>query len=123
MKLTNRLLVAVVVPAVLAVGVAAGVVFAQSTGNGHDDDGDTMGMGAMMDPAAMQDHMKELLGAEAYQQMVDTMANHAGGMAMDMNDMDGMMAAMSLCFGGENTMTPAASGTGQHDAHHPVAAP
>ena len=114
MNRAQKFLVGAAVPAVLAVGVVAGVSFAQMPGKyHHGGTAEAMPMGQMMDPAAMQDHMmqdhmKNVLGDDAYQRMLDAMGDHAAGMPMDMSDMDGMMAAMEGFLGLDGVMPPGA---------------
>lgn len=118
MNRTKKTLAGLVVPAALAVGVAAGVVFAQ-TPNGDRDD-EASGQHQMMDGEGMQSHMKEILGDAGYQRMLEAMGDHADGMPMDMSGMDGMMAAMSACMGtqGDTAARPDAMPGGEHDSHH-----
>lgn len=99
MNRTQKFLVGAALPTVLAVGVVAGVAFAQMPGEDHHGGSpEAMPMGQMMDQAAMQDHMKNVLGDDGYQRMLDAMGDHAAGMPMDMSDMDGMMAAMEAAL-------------------------
>lgn len=58
MNRTQKILVGAALPAILAVGVVAGVAFAQMPDDHHRDKANSMQMGQMMDSAAMQDHMK-----------------------------------------------------------------
>lgn len=65
---------------IAAAAIAAGVgVAVAHNGDGHMD-GHTMMSGQMMqmDPAAMQEHMKQVLGDEAYQKMQDAMKQAFG---------------------------------------------
>ena len=80
-----------------------------------------MDMHQMMQSGAMQDHMQEMLGEDAYAQMLEAMANHGAGMPMGMTDMDGMMQAMAACLGSDGEMPGAVEGT-QHAEHHPATA-
>jgi len=118
MNRTKKTLAALVVPAALAVGVAAGVAFAQ-TPNG-DRGGEAPGQHQMMDGGAMQGHMKEILGDTGYQRMLETMRDHSDGMPMDLSDVGGMMAAMEACLGTQGDMpaTPDAIPDGEHESHH-----
>lgn len=131
MNRRQKIFASAAVPAVLAIGVATGVAFAQMPGDHHDDDtgamemhqamrSGAMDMGQMMQSGAMQDHMKEVLGAEVYAQMLEAMGNHASGMPMAMDDMNTMMTAMAACLGtGEMPGAPAGE---QHSEHHPATA-
>lgn len=117
MNRTQKTLAALVVPGLLAVGIAAGVAVAQGPTVYHDGGMDGQ---HMTDPAAMQQHMKEILGDEGYHEMLDSMGTHGAGMPMDMPDMDGMMAAMQACLGEDGTMpmSPAVMPAGGHASHH-----
>lgn len=119
MNRTQKFLAGATMPAVLAIGAAAGVAFAQMPG--EDRHGDGADANHMMNPEGMQDHMVDILGNDAYQRMLDAMGNHAVGMPMDMSDMDDMMAAMQACMGMDGAMTPGVLGAGQHNEHHPTA--
>ena len=120
MNRTQKILVGAALPAILADGVVAGVAFAQMPDDHHRDEATGMQMGQMMDPAAMQDHMKNVLGDDGRQRMFNAMGDHAAGMPMDMSDMDGMMAAMEGYLGLGGALPPGAPGAGQHDEHHPA---
>ena len=120
MNRRQKILASAALPAVLAIGVATGVAFAQMPGDGHHDNWSGMDMNQMMQSDAMQDRMKEVLGEDAYAQMLEAMANHSAGMPMGMGDMDGMMQAMAACLGTTGEMPGVPPGD-QHSQHHPAA--
>lgn len=117
MNRTQKSLAALVVPGLLAVGIAVGVAVAQ--GPTVRQDGGMAGQ-HMTDLATMQQHMKEALGDEGYQEMVDTMDTRSAGMPMDLSDMHGKMAAMRACFGedGGMPMSPGDMPATGHASHH-----
>jgi hypothetical protein len=118
MNRRQKILAGAALPAVLAIGVATGVAFAQMPGDGHHDNGSgAMDMHQTMQSGAMQDHMKEMLGEDAYAQMLEAMANHGAGMPMGMGDMDGMMQAMAACLGSDGEMPGGIPGDA-HSEHH-----
>ena len=117
MNRRQKILASAALPAVLAIGVATGVAFAQTPGNHHDDRSGAMDMHQMMQSGAMQDHMKEVLGEDAYALMLEAMANHGAGTPMGMGDMDVMMQAMAACLGSEGEM-PGGISQGAHSEHH-----
>ena len=118
MNRRQKILASAALPAVLAIGVATGVAFAQMPRDGHHDNRfGTMDMHQMMQSGAMQDHMKEVLGEDAYAQMLEAVANHGAGPPMGMGDMDGMMQAMAACLGTEGEM-PGGVPAGAHSEHH-----
>jgi len=118
MNRRQKILASAALPAVLAIGVATGVAFAQMPGDGHHDNGSgTMDMDQMMHSGGMQDHMKEVLGEDVYAQMLEAMATHGAGMPMGMEDMDGMMQVMAACMGSNGEM-PGGIPAGAHSEHH-----
>lgn len=130
MNRTQKILATATVPAVLAVGVATGVAFAQMPSDHHDEGGGAMemhqamqpgamDMGQMMQSGAVRDHMKEILGEDACGQMLKAMGDHGAGMPMAMGDMDAITAAMAACLGTDGEM-PGAPVGGQHGEHHPA---
>lgn len=122
MNRRQQILASATLPAVLAIGVATGVAFAQMPGDGdHTNGPGRMGMNQMMQSGAMQDHMKEVLGKGAYAQMLEAMADHGAGMPMGVGDMDGMMQAIAACPGTDGEM-PGATGGKRHTEHHPAPA-
>ncbi|MCC6387230.1 MAG: hypothetical protein IT302_07610 [Dehalococcoidia bacterium] len=119
MNRKQKILASAALPAVLAIGVATGVAFAQMPGDSHHDNGSgSMDMRQTMQPGAMQDHMKEMLSENAYARMLEAMANHGAGMPMGMGDMDGMVQAMAASLGSDGEM-PAGTPAGAHSEHHP----
>ena len=118
MNRRQKILAGAALPAALAIGVATGVAFAQMPGDGHHDNGSgTMDMDQMMHSRGMQDHMKEVLGEDAYAQMLEAMAAYGAGMPMGMEDMNGMMQAMAACMG-SNGEKPGGIPAGAHSEHH-----
>lgn len=118
MNRRQKILASAALPAVLAIGVATGVAFAQMPGDGHHDNGSgAMDMHQMMQSGAMQEHMKEMFGEDAYAQMLEAMANHGTGTPMGMEDMDGMLQAMAACMGSNGEM-PGGIPAGAHSEHH-----
>jgi hypothetical protein len=116
----QKILASAALPAVLAIGVATGVAFAQMPDDGHHNNrlGAT-DMNQMMQSSAMQDHMKEVLGEEAYARMLQTMGEQGAGMPMAMGDMDTMMTAMAACLGTNGEM-PGGAASYSHSEHHPT---
>lgn len=104
---------------VAAVAGGFGVALAHDGGNGGHGRGAMMsgGMSMPMEPAAMQDHMKQMLGDEGYAQMQAAMTS-----AMGEGAFDEMMERMSeLCgTGATGGMQGGAIGPG-HSEHHPAA--
>lgn len=82
MNRRNRILAVTIAPALLAVGVAAGVVLAQGPSEGETS---SHGEGHIMDPAMMEAHMQEVHGEGGYAQMLESMRNHGSGMGMSMD--------------------------------------
>ena len=121
MNRTQKLFVGAIIPAILAVGVAAGVVFAQMPdGDHHGDNADAMHMSQMTTPAVMQEHMQDILGEDGYQRMLDAMVEHGSAMPMAMSDMGGMMAAMGNCLGRNSESMPRSPRASRHEEHHPT---
>lgn len=118
MNRRQKILASAALPALLAFGVATGIAFAQMPGDDHHANGSgTMDMDQMMQSGGMQDHMKEVLGEDAYAQMLEAMAAYGAGMPMGIEDMDGMMQAMAACIGSNGEM-PGGIPAGAHSEHH-----
>jgi hypothetical protein len=148
MNTQAKVLIGILVAALIGLGAALGVVLATGDSEGDDvshgmmngNDGFAGMMGAMSsgDSDAMLGHMRDVLGAEGYQRMVDHFRDHRNGGPMtgdpEIDDMmhrmmDGMMQRMPMDAGG---MMPGAGDTRQQtptlsgqDAHHetPTARP
>lgn len=104
MNTQAKVIVAVLIAAVVGLGITVGVMAAgDNDGGGHMgrqmDSGD--GYGGMMsamgegDSEAMLKHMREVLGEEGYQRMQDHLRDHRDGGPMTGNTgIDGMMHQM-----------------------------
>ena len=123
-----------IIGALAATAIALAVVLGVVVAMDDDDDGDMAGGGHMttgdsyagmmqsmgdMDSDAMLGHMRQVLGVEAYQRMMDHLRDHRSGGPMtgdsDVDEMmhsmmDGMMQHMPA--DADNIMPPAS------DAHH-----
>lgn len=128
MTAQTRIFVGGLLVAVVALGVVLGVVLATDDGNGSsmphamDQDDSFMGMMAAMgtmDSDAMLQHMRDVLGEDGYQRMLDHLAKHQAGGPMtgdaEVDDMmhqmmDGMMQHMPA--DSDNILPPG------NDAHH-----
>lgn len=105
---------------VVATAIAGGVGVAFALGGGHDNDGhETMtGTPMQMDPAAMQSHMREILGDEAFETMQDHMLQALGEVGYA-----GMLGRMAEECGAEGmAMSGPASDATDHLGHHPSSA-
>jgi len=107
--------------AIAAAAIGGGVGVAVAHG-GHDAMGDHAGMmgGSMpMDPAGMQEHMKQVMGESAYQVMQEAMKQ-----ALGEDGYQQMLDRMATgCTGDAASMMQGATGTPSlpgHDAHHPT---
>lgn len=107
--------------AIAAAAITGGVGVAVAHG-GHDGMGDHAGMmggGMPMDPAAMQQHMKQVMGDDAYQVMQDAMKQTLGE-----DGYQQMLDRMATgCTDGMGSMMQGTTGTPSmpgHDAHHPT---
>lgn len=103
--------------AIAAVAVAAGVGVAVARNGDGRMDGHTMMSGQMMqmDPAAMREHMKQVLGDETYQKMQDTMKQVLGENS-DRHLLDRMMAGCDATAMG--SMMQGTTNVPGHDTHH-----
>lgn len=75
-------------------------------------------MGQMMDPAAMQGHMKNVLSDDAYQRMLDAMGGQAGRDAhgdVGHGRNDGGYGGLPGPGWSDAARRP---GAGQHEGHH-----
>jgi hypothetical protein len=147
MNTQARIFIGGLLAAVVALGVVLGVVLATDDGDGNGNisphataNGDSfMGMmNAMgtMDSDSMLTNMRDVLGEEAYQRMLDHFREHQNGTAttpdpaidqMMHQMMDGMMQHMpmdsgGMMPGGRNTQRQTPTLTAQ-DAHHGTPTP
>jgi len=132
MTTTGRLIIAGLAASTIGLAVALGVLLATDSGDGNsmphgtDQNDSFIGMMAAMgsmDSDAMLQRMRDVLGEDGYQRMLDHLRDHQNGTAT--NDsaidgvmhqmMDGMMQHMPMDSGG---MMP-----GEQDAHHDTPAP
>jgi hypothetical protein len=142
-----RIFIGGLLVAVVTLGVVLGVVLATDDGDGNGnasthimDNGDSFTgmMGAMgsMDSNAMLSHMRDVLGEDGYQRMLDHFREHKNGGQMTGDAevdqmmhqmMDGMMQHMPMDSGGMMPGTPAMQrqtpATNQPDAHHETPTP
>lgn len=115
-KLTTVVGVGAVVLAAAVAG-GAGVAFALSGGDDNGNHGTMTGMSMQMDPAAMQSHMRAMLGEDAFGAMQDHMVQ-----ALGEEGYAGMLGRMAEgCATGEMAMSSPASDPAEHLRHHPVA--
>ncbi len=138
MNTQAKIIVAVLVVAVVALGVTVGVMAASdgdrettvSSHTGMNDAGYPGMMGAMgsMNSDDMLKHMREVLGEDAYQRMLAHMTDHRNGASMsDMTTVDQMMHRMmdgmmqNMPMGGGMLLPP---GNGMHnESPAPAATP
>lgn len=128
MNTQAKIIVGVLVAVVAGLGITVGVMATSDDGRNDSmsspmdgDDAYTGMMGAMgdTDSDAMLSHMREILGADGFQRMMDHLSDHRNGgpMTGDPNVdqmmhsmMDGMMQHMPV--DGDNVMPPG------RDEHH-----
>lgn len=104
MNNTARIVVGVLIAIVVGLGIAVGVMatrdnqdsVAMGSHMGGTDDGYQGMMGAMgsMDSEAMLGHMREILGEDGYNRMMQHLQDHRDGMTTGDAGVDGMMHQM-----------------------------